>query len=358
MSVAKPASTEAPRDGRTVPLRRGGLAAPAAAGVFVLILLLLIPAVSNSYWIGTFTSAVIYAAVAMSLGILVGRVGLISLCQVALLALGGWVALRLGYGTGLPFLLVMLLTGLITGVIGVIIGLPALRVGGLYFALITLMAAAAITLVLAVVNFPNGGHGFLGYSTSASGVAHLRRPRLAEGDTAYYRYATVVVVALFLLALAHLRSRVGRAWAAVRQSEPAALAAGISVTVHKLWAFALASFVTGVAGVLLAASGGGLTTQQFPVENSITLLAVVLIGGAYSLWGAVAAVVFMEILPALFQLWGVNNNLLLIIFGVGLLQALLTNPAGIVDQLPRDLRRLSGAVHARINRAVPNRAKP
>jgi hypothetical protein len=66
----------------------------------------------------------------------------------------------------------------------------------------------------------------------------------------------------------------------------------------------------------------------------------------------------MEILPALFQLWGVNNNLLLIIFGVGLLQALLTNPAGIVDQLPRDLRRLSGAVHARINRAVPNRAKP
>ena len=103
------------------------------------------------------------------------------------------------------------------------------------------------------------------------------------------------------IALWHVRGRPGRAWAAIRQSEPAALAAGVNITLYKLWAFALASFLTGVAGGLLAAQVGKLYTYQFSTQDSILLLAVVLMGGIYSLWGAVVAGLFMKFLPALLE---------------------------------------------------------
>ena len=113
-------------------------------------------------------------------------------------------------------------------VLGTLIGLPALRLRGLYLALITLMLAGAITVVLTTTNFPNGGHGFLGYNGTAVHIPAIRRPTIAESDPAYYRYAVVVAALMFLLVLAHIRTRPGRAWAAIRQSEPAALAAGIN----------------------------------------------------------------------------------------------------------------------------------
>ena len=93
------------------------------------------------------TSVGIYSVVALGLGILMGRTGLVSLGQIALLALAAWVAARLFFATGLPFPIVLLLAGLITTVLGTLVGLPALRLSGLYLALITLMLAGAITVV-------------------------------------------------------------------------------------------------------------------------------------------------------------------------------------------------------------------
>jgi branched-chain amino acid transport system permease protein len=145
---------------------------------------------------------------------------------------------------------------------------------------------------------------------------------------------------MFGLALWHVRSRPGRAWAAIRQSEPAALAAGVNLTFYKLWAWALASFMTGVAGALLAAEVGKLYTYQFPTRDSIILLAVVLMGGIYSLWGALVAGALMKLLPALLDNWGLPADLLTILFGVGVLQVLLTAPAGLAAQVPKDLARL------------------
>src|SRR5258708_18032856 len=137
-------------------------------------------------------------------------------------------------------------------VAGTLIGLPALRLRGLYLALITLMLAGASTVVLATVNFPNGGHGFLGYNGSSVHIPPIRRPSIAASDPAYFRYAVVVAALMFLLAAAHIWTRPGRAWAAIRQSEPAALAAGIHPTLYTLCALALASFIPGVAGGALA----------------------------------------------------------------------------------------------------------
>src|SRR5438046_9425737 len=127
---------------------------------------------------------------------------------------------------------------------------------------------------------------------------------------------------MFALVLAHIKTKPGRAWAAIRQSEAAALAAGINTTLYKLWAFALASFITGVAGGVLAGAVHYLYSINFPTQDSITLLAVVLMGGAYSLWGAIIAALLLQLLPALLNNWGVSADRLRILFGVGVLRGL------------------------------------
>jgi branched-chain amino acid transport system permease protein len=200
------------------------------------------------------------------------------------------------------------------------------------------------------VNFPNGGHGFLGYNGGLLHIPPIRRPSIAASDPAYFRYSMVVAVLMFALVLAHTKTRPGRAWAAIRQSEPAALAAGINIWFYKLWAFALASFITGVAGGVLAGAIHYLYSINFPTQDSITLLAVTLMGGVFSLWGALVAALLYQFLPALLNNWGVSADWLIILFGVGVLQVLTTAPAGLADQVPRDLARLGRFLGRRLRR--------
>jgi branched-chain amino acid transport system permease protein len=320
---------------------RGTIVHASGIAIFVLLLYFLLPGLTSNYWLQICTQVVVYSVVALGLAILVGRVGMVSLGQIALLALGGWVGLRLGFATGLPFPILMLAAGVMTGILGVIVGLPALRLSGLYLALITLMAAAAISIVLQQTNFPNGGSGFLGYSITGSGTAALRRPAIAGETESFFRYTLVVGGLMFLLAWLHVRGKPGRAWAAIRQSQPAALAGGVNITLYKLWAFALAAFMTGVMGCLLAASGGGLTILQFPTQESISLLAAVFMGGIYGFSGAIVAGVFTKLFPALLDNWNLPPDLLLILFGVGVLQVLLTAPRGLAVQVPKDLANLA-----------------
>jgi branched-chain amino acid transport system permease protein len=278
----------------------------AARGMVIAVLVLLaifaLPPVMNGYYTDTMTQVAIYSVVALGLGLLVGRVGLYSLGQVAVLTIGAWAGARLLFATSQPYLLVLLEAGLATMVIG--------------------------------------GGGFSGYNGSFVHIPQIRRPSLAGTDPAYYRYCVIIAIVMFLLVFVHLRSRPGRAWAAIRQSELAALAAGINTMFYKLWALALASFVTGVAGALLAGADRELFSIDFPIQSSVELLAVVLMGGVFTLWGAVVAAFLLEFLPALLQDWGVPNDWLIIIFGVGVLQVLVTAPRGLADQFPRDVRRL------------------
>src|SRR6516164_5369227 len=125
---------------------------------------------------------------------------------------------------------------------------------------------------------------------------------------------------MFVLVYVHLRTRPGRAWAAIRQSEPSALASGINATFYKLWAWALASFITGIAGGVLAGNAHYLYSVNFTTQDSIILLAVALMGGVYNLWGAVIAALLMQLLPGVLQNLGVSNAWLYILFGLGLLQ--------------------------------------
>jgi branched-chain amino acid transport system permease protein len=235
--------------------------------------------------------------------------------------------------------------------IGTVIGLPAIRLRGLYLALITLMLAGAITVILATVNFPNGGSGFTGYNGNSVHIPPIRRPSIAGTDPAYFRFAVVVALVMFALVLVHLRTRPGRAWAAIRQSEPAALAAGINTTFYKLWAFALASFITGVAGAVFAGQAHYLYSINFTTQDSIVLLAVALMGGAFNMWGAVIAALLMQLLPAILQNKGVSYDWLTIVFGIGVLQVLTTAPSGLADQFPKDMKKLGGRIMRGVRRS-------
>jgi branched-chain amino acid transport system permease protein len=351
--TAAPASREGTPADRDVPrVERGTIVRAIVVVALVAVAVFGVPAVASADWVTTATSVAIYSVAALGFGILYGRVGMISLGQVALLTIGCWVGARLSYATGLPFPVLLLLTGAVTCGIGTLVGLPALRLSGLYLALVTLMFAGATTVVLSATDFPNGGGGFTGRSATGAlttSTPPVRRPSWAVGDVAFYRYTVIVCVLLFLVALVHVAAKPGRAWAAIRESEPAALAAGVNITLYKLWAFALASFVTGVAGCLLAAQVGVPRAITFQTQDSLTLAATALIGGIYSLWGAVVAGVFQQGVPFLFQAqWGIDPNIVLIIFGVGLLQVLLTAPGGLTDQLPKDLARLWRLVVSRV----------
>ncbi len=294
--------------------------------VFVAMLLVamfVLPAVTSTYWVKNFTSAAILSIVAAATGMLYGRVGLVSLGQIALYGVGTWVTMRLGFATDWPYPVLILIAGAVTAIVGVLLGLPALRVSGIYLALITLMAGAAFLVILANTKFPTGGPGFKGLVVEVANSKTMRRPDIAQTDYGFYRYSVVVAVIMFGLALAHLVTKPGRAWASIRHSEAAALVTGVNTTTYKLWAWALASFMTGCAGALLAGHVRAPSTFTFGVEQNIILMAVVVMGGVASLWGGVVAGLLAAVLPELLQKWGFSSEWSLILFGVGLFANLL-----------------------------------
>lgn len=313
-----------------------------------------IPAVLSAFWLQIALTTVVYSAVALGLNVLVGRAGMVSLAQIPVVAAGVWIALRLEQQWSLPFPILLVITGLLTGCVGTFIGFPALRLRGLYLALITLMGAGAITILLGVYKFPNGGGGFWGFDKGIpSGTTVLDRPSIAEGDTAYYRYCVIVVAVLFLIVAWHIRGKPGRAWAAIRQSEATAVAAGVNTTRFKMWCFFLSAVVSGVAGALLAAAPGGVTVTQFPVQGSIILLAVVLMGGVYSIWGAIVAAFLQRAFPQLLdQKLGIPPEFLIMLFGVGVMQVLVTAPGGIAGDLEKLGRKIGRKLSRRSARVA------
>jgi branched-chain amino acid transport system permease protein len=294
--------------------------------------LLFAPTVLGAYWTRIFTVCTIFAIAAAGIALLYGRLGLVSLGQVSLIGVGGWITLRVGH-LGLPFELALVIAAVGTGIIGILVGLPALRLSGLNLAIVTLMLAGAFEVIFTVTGFPNGGDGFLGRAQGGVLQQPLDRPALGTTDPEYFRYVVIVAALMFLVIYLHLANRPGRAWAAIRQSEAGALAAGIGTVRYRLWALAVVSATTGVAGGLLAGNAGLLDPISFKAPASILLFATVLIGGAFSLLGAVIAGFLSQGLPPLLNAWGVDGNLIFVLLGFGMIQAITTAPQGIAGQL-------------------------
>jgi branched-chain amino acid transport system permease protein len=274
---------------------------------------------------------------------------MVSLCQYALFGVGGWVALRLFHAFHIPFELDILAAGAAASIFGVIFGLPALRMRGLYFALITLMIAGAFQIVINAISFPDGGPGFAG--KVYGGVRHfMPHPPLAPSDAAYFRYVVVVVAIGFVITMLIERTRAGRAWALIRRSEMGAAAMGVNIVAYKVVAFAIAGFLAGVSGALMAGSIGQLDGRAFPASESIMLFALSVIGGVFHWSGPIFAGLLLRAVPGLLTAWNVDGNLAIMVFGAGLLQALITAPQGISGQIV-GLGRLLGS---KLSAVLPN----
>lgn len=290
------------------------------------------PALFSSYWLNTFSTVACLTLVAATVSLLYGQLGMVSLAQFALTGVGGWFCLRLIHGLGLPFEVALLISAVIAGVFGLIVGLPALRMRGLYLALLTLMVAAAFQVVVNVIGFPDGGEGWAGRVVNGQ-RALIQRPWVATSDDAYFRYVMFWLAAGMALIEWQRATMPGRAWALIRKSEAAAIAAGVSVLGYKAWAFALGGAIAGLAGGLLAGLNGQLDNTGFPTSQSILLYGLTIVGGSYHWMGAVIAGLLIRALPALLNDHGADGNLANAFYGFALLVSLIQGRKGLAGQL-------------------------
>jgi len=341
MSKAAPLPVMAPPRAE-IPPRLRAISIVAVVGAVSVVIAL----TCGGYWLSNFTQAYCMALAVLGCALLYGQLGLVSLCQWALVGVGGWVSLRFYHYVHPPFVLTILVGGIGASVIGMIWGLPALRMRGLYLALVTLMLAGAFQSLVTVISFPVGGPGFLGQvGASGNDRITMARPAFASSDTSYFLFVAVVTVLCIFLVEIHRRSKPGRAWALIRKNEQMAAASGVRIVFYKAWAFALSGFLAGVAGALLAGLFGQLDGSAFPTTTSIVIFIGTLLGG-YDVWlGAFLGGVLTRFIPALLIDLNVNTNAGFMIFGAALLFA-LRDPLGLGGQLTLLAERLYGKFQA------------
>lgn len=306
--------------------------------------LLLFPFVASQYWLYMACLLAINIASATGLNILTGYTGLVSLGQAAFMGLGAYTVgvLQLRYGT--PFLLNLLAGGFVAMLAGIVVGLPSLRVKGLYLAIATI-AAGVIAHFL-----------FSHFTALTGGTAGLTVPPASlfgmQLDTDFKLYWVIVPIAgLMLVGAANLfRTRIGRAFIAIRDRDISAEVLGIPLLPYKLLSFAISSFYAGVAGGLFAYFFRAITPESFPLLMSIFFLAAVIVGGMGTILGSVLGAVFMTLVPEVLKIvvgWlplGGNATLILspvrtIVFGLMIVLFLIFEPHGLAE-VWRRIRRL------------------
>ena len=267
------------------------------------------------------TGAIITAVIARSVGFLYADTRMVSLCQVSLAGVGGWTVGWLTLNSGVPVEAALLLGGLAAVPVGVVVGLPALRLRGVDLAVVTLGFAAAIQV--AVFN-----RGFPGARTNFA----VPRPRFAASEVRFLWF-TLVVAVLIELGLRLVRRRTaGSMWALVGQSERATAAAGHSVVVTKLTAFAASAFVAGIAGGLLSIQIGRLSARQLEPFDSLVMFALAVMAGSTSALGAALAGALSSWMPEILRVLGWSQDIGPMIFAVGAAQVLSQGGGGIAGQ--------------------------
>lgn len=310
-----------------------------AFAVILIAAFVVVPLVGNDYWFNAILiPSLILSLATLGLNILTGYAGQLSLGSAAFMAVGAFSAYNLMLRVPhMPVLGSFLLAGLITAAAGLVFGLPSLRIKGFYLAVTTL--AAQFFIEWALTKFP----WFSNYNPS--GVISAQKMVILgfRFETPVRRYVlTVAIVALLALVAKNLvRSRIGRAWMAVRDMDVAAEVIGIPMLKTKLLAFAVSSFYCGVAGALWAfAYLGSVEPQAFDLTRSFQILFMVIVGGMGSVLGSFLGAAFIVLLPTFLNVaahslfsGGVSqslaSNLELMVFGGLIIFFLAVEPHGL-----------------------------
>ena len=277
---------------------------------------------SGPAWIVRGTMIAITAIGVLGQNLLIGCAGQISFGQAGFLAIGAYAFAHLA-GAGVPSLLAIVGGGLAAAAAGVVVGVPSLRLKGPYLAIATLGFGIAVYQVLANVPWLSGGR--TGLSLPAP------QPYFGLSRAAWLYCVDLALLLVFAGATANLvSSYVGRALMAVRDSEIAAEAIGISLMRTKLLAFAISSFYTGVHGALFAQFLGHLEPELFNLGEVLTQFVAITVGGLASVEGSILGAAFVVLVPALFgsARWAVP-----VFFGAAILAVLIFEPGGLAGRL-------------------------
>jgi branched-chain amino acid transport system permease protein len=255
-----------------------------------------VPAFASGFWMDVLNRVLIAVIAATGLNILTGFTGQISLGNAAFLAVGAYVTGVLASRWGLPFPLVIPLAGLATAAAGMVFGVPSLRLKGLYLAVATLAAHFVIEFVISHWESVTGGVNGMSVPAAALGGLTLK------GDRPLYYLILPVTVGLLLFARNLFRTKVGKAFVAIRDQDISAEVMGVHVFRYKLLSFGVSSFYVGVAGALLAYQARTISPESFPITLAIDFLGMIIIGGMGSLLGSIYGAIFITLLPELLRL--------------------------------------------------------
>ena len=313
------------------------------AGLFFAV----IPLALHEYYLSVANLVWIAVIGALGLNILVGYTGQVSIGHGAFMSVGAYTAANLATRLDSPWPVNLLAGGLMAAAVGAVVGIPSLRIKGLYLAIATLAGQLIIEWTINHVTFISGG---------VQASIDVPRPHLGamvlSSQRDMYYFLLVFVVLAIVGAMNLVRSRVGRAFIAIRDQDIAAEIIGINIFRYKLLAFAISSFYAGVTGVLYTYFLGIANYEQFQIGVSIDYLAMIIIGGLGSVLGSIFGAIFVTLLPIVIRLGmeafggiffspaAVHNiipNLRLILFGALIIFFLVVEPEGL-NRLWRNVR--------------------
>jgi branched-chain amino acid transport system permease protein len=292
------------------------------------VLTLLVIAVVSSTYRAAVTTSLITTVVALSIVVVTGFVGQISLMQMAFAGVSGFFTSVFAVNAGLPFPLPIVLATLVALPVGVLLGLPAVKIRGMALAVVTLGAAVSIDSV--VFQNPSWTGGGLGKPVPSPSIFGLSLDPGAH-PVVFGIFVLLVTLAMIATVSALRRSPSGRRMLAVRSNERAASAIGINVPMAKLQAFALSAMLAGLSGSLLSYQLGNVAFDRFGPIDSLTIVAFVYIGGIATVSGAVVAGIIVNggILFVLLQNIGGIASWWTVLSGVLLVATAVTQPDGV-----------------------------
>ncbi len=293
---------------------RAGLAI--ATGLAALVL----PLAANAYVTDVATLILIYVMLGLGLNIVVGYAGLLDLGYAAFFAIGAYSSAILTVHHHMSYWLTIPVAACLTTVSGAIIGAPTLRMRSDYLAIVTLGFGEIVRITATNLSFSGGPDGVWGIPRPSIGPVTL------SGSAALYYLGLAFAAAVLMLAHNAARSRLGRAWRAVREDEIAARAAGINTVSAKLKAYMLGALLGGVAGSFFAVKLTAIDPTSFTFVQSVNILMVVILGGMGSLPGVVLGAVVIVGLPEVLRAF---QTVRMLAFGVGLILLMLLRPQGL-----------------------------
>jgi branched-chain amino acid transport system permease protein len=296
-------------------------------GCTVFLLVLSLPLWLPHYPLHLACTVGIFVILAVSLNIVVGFAGQISLGHAAFFAVGAYTSSLLAIKFGIPFWLAIFAAGFVSLVFGTLLGVPTLRVRDIYLSVVTICFGLIVQLALVNLESVTGG---------ARGIYGIPRPSIAGYSFVTPQSYFYIVLFFTLLTIFStvrlLRSRFGRAFLSIRENEMAAEMVGVRTTYYKILAFAISAFYAGLAGSLYAHYVSYINPDAFTFGTSIDVLVMIVIGGLGNIWGSVIGAIVITLLPEYLRFM---QQYYRAVFGLGLILMMVFMRTGIIAALQK-----------------------